>query len=101
MPPVGFEPKISAGEQSQTYALDRAATGTGLLSITAIKQVKKKTSNTKVALLRQLPCYGSYGSYPRHCDYARYKIDGSNNTFLRDFHDSYHFQTSYKNLPNG
>ena len=28
MPPVGFEPTISAGEQPQTYALDRAATGT-------------------------------------------------------------------------
>ena len=30
MPPVGFEPKISAGERPQTYALDRAATGTGV-----------------------------------------------------------------------
>ena len=29
MPPVGFEPTISAGEWPQTYALDRAATGTG------------------------------------------------------------------------
>ena len=29
MPPVGFEPTISAGEWQQTYALDRAATGTG------------------------------------------------------------------------
>jgi hypothetical protein len=25
---VGFEPKISAGERPQTYALDRTATGT-------------------------------------------------------------------------
>ena len=31
MPPAGFEPTISAGEQPQTYALDRAATGTGNL----------------------------------------------------------------------
>jgi len=30
MLPVGFEPTNSAGERSQTYALDRAATGTGL-----------------------------------------------------------------------
>ena len=30
MPPVGFEPTISAGERPQTYALDGAATGTGL-----------------------------------------------------------------------
>jgi len=29
MPTVGFEPTISAGEQPQTNALDRAATGTG------------------------------------------------------------------------
>jgi hypothetical protein len=29
MPPVGLEPMISAGERLQTYALDRAATGTG------------------------------------------------------------------------
>ena len=27
--PAGFEPTISAGERPQTYALDRAATGTG------------------------------------------------------------------------
>jgi len=27
--PVEFEPKISGGERPQTYALDRAATGTG------------------------------------------------------------------------
>jgi hypothetical protein len=32
MPSVGFEPTISAGERPQTYALDRAATGTGKLS---------------------------------------------------------------------
>ena len=29
MPPVGFEHTISAVEPPQTYALDRAATGTG------------------------------------------------------------------------
>ena len=29
MPPVGFEPTISAGERPQIYALDRAAAGTG------------------------------------------------------------------------
>ena len=30
MPPVGFEPTISAGEWPQTYTLDRVATGTGI-----------------------------------------------------------------------
>ena len=29
IPPVGFEPAVSAGERPQTYALDRAATGIG------------------------------------------------------------------------
>jgi hypothetical protein len=29
IPPVGFEPTISAGERPQTYGIDRAATGTG------------------------------------------------------------------------
>ena len=33
MPPVGFEPTISPGERPQTYALDRAATGTGIMFI--------------------------------------------------------------------
>jgi len=31
MPPVGFEPTISAGERPQTYALDREASGTGTI----------------------------------------------------------------------
>jgi len=31
IPPVGFETIISTGERPQTYALDRAATGTGSL----------------------------------------------------------------------
>ena len=30
MPLVEFEPTISAGERPQTYALERAATGTGI-----------------------------------------------------------------------
>ena len=32
MPRVGFEPTISAGEPPKTYALDRAATGTGTIA---------------------------------------------------------------------
>jgi hypothetical protein len=31
---VGFEPKISAGERPKTYALDRAAIGTGKTDLT-------------------------------------------------------------------
>jgi hypothetical protein len=33
MPPVGFLPTISADERPQTYAIDRAATGTGIYFI--------------------------------------------------------------------
>jgi len=36
MPPVEFEPTLSAGERPQTYALDRAATGTGNATIFAV-----------------------------------------------------------------
>ena len=37
MPPVGFEPTISAGERPQTYALDRAATGTDVSLVITYK----------------------------------------------------------------
>ena len=36
MPPVGFEPTISAGKRPQTYALDHTATGTGIFRMLAI-----------------------------------------------------------------
>ena len=41
MPPVGFEPTISAGERPQTYALDRAATGTGKVGLLEDKYLSK------------------------------------------------------------
>ena len=49
MPPVGFEPTISAGERSETYASDCAATGTGnslelLLENTTINHVTPDNS---------------------------------------------------------
>ena len=36
MPPVAFEPTIPAGERPQTYALDRAATGTGRIIVNSV-----------------------------------------------------------------
>jgi hypothetical protein len=39
MPPAGVEPTISAGERPQTYALDRAATGTGFYNSMYLKYV--------------------------------------------------------------
>ena len=46
MPPVGFEPTISAGDQAEELRLDRVATGTGLANIiqnkiTPIKIINK------------------------------------------------------------
>ena len=41
MPPVEIEPAISAGERPETYALDRAATGTGVRT-SAVKTVSLK-----------------------------------------------------------
>jgi len=37
MPPVGFEPTISAGERPHTHALDREDAGTGTKCITQNK----------------------------------------------------------------
>ena len=36
MPPVGFEPTISADERSQTYAIDRAVAGTSMQGLQVI-----------------------------------------------------------------
>jgi hypothetical protein len=43
MPSVKFEPTISAGEWPKTYALDRAATGTGCMEHVSLG--KKKASS--------------------------------------------------------
>ena len=54
MPPVGFEPTISAGEQPQTYASDRAATGTGwiwFLVNRKLFRILEKESNLTACLL--------------------------------------------------
>jgi hypothetical protein len=39
MPPVGIEHTIAAGERTKTYALDRAATGTGIGKNRKLKSV--------------------------------------------------------------
>ena len=51
MPPVRFEPTISAGGRPQTYALDRAATGTGfyLQFFNKTYLVERKTYDVKSA----------------------------------------------------
>jgi hypothetical protein len=45
MPPVGFEPMISAGERPKTNALDRTATGTGGGILVLFIYIKRLASN--------------------------------------------------------
>ena len=72
MPQVGFEPTIPASERPQTYALDRAATGTGYKITVLIeilgrmvryflivqrKKVKQWQKNLNVNLILRLSCH--------------------------------------------
>ena len=52
MPPAGFEPTISAGERPQTYALYRAATGTGthLFLLLSFGNTIKWNTRTQIVL---------------------------------------------------
>ena len=54
MPPVGFEPTISAGERPQTYALDHAATGTGKHSYMVYINIIFKSNITYMVSVRTL-----------------------------------------------
>jgi len=62
MPPVGFEPTISAGERPQTHALDRAATGTGCFRVTQVKNREYLRPNSTVGTTeyRQQTTYFKY-----------------------------------------
>ena len=63
MPPVGFEPTTLAGERPQTYALDRAANGTGEQQfIASLNKTLKKTPSLTASPLRLLR-----DDYPRDC----------------------------------
>ena len=48
MPPVGFEPTISAGERPQTYALDRPDTGIGKLYVVVDENLTELSSIQRV-----------------------------------------------------
>jgi hypothetical protein len=48
---VGFKPTISAGERPKTYALDRAATGTGYVRNMSQKLNKNNNMQPKSSLL--------------------------------------------------
>ena len=60
MPPVEFEPTISAGGRPQTYALDRAATETG---ITQTLQTNSTTDTVSgFGCMRGVPQWGGGGA---------------------------------------
>ena len=40
MPQVGFEPEVPANERPQTHALDRAATGIGILGFYEVEIIR-------------------------------------------------------------
>jgi len=47
---VGFEPTISAGERSQIYALDGAATGIGYFQLTFIFEMSHAAVNLRMTV---------------------------------------------------
>jgi len=49
MPPVRFEPTISAGERPQIYALDRTVTGTAIAFFTR-RKTRRKTIKFQLGL---------------------------------------------------
>jgi hypothetical protein len=55
MPPAGFEATISADEWPQTYALDRAATGTG--NVTLLFPNLKLPVQYYLVVLLETPCH--------------------------------------------
>jgi len=74
MPPVGSEPTISTGEQSQTYALDRAATGTGLLKVTHVYFLKSRFRSYFIVLIleRYLKELSLYTFFQNHIQASYY-----------------------------
>jgi len=54
MPPVGFEPAISAGELPQTYPLDRAAPGTGMPHLTLYNTSKGRYTRPQLKINDQI-----------------------------------------------
>ena len=57
MPPVGFEPTTPAGERPQTYALDRATTGTGVQSMNVhlVASLRTDEVSTTLQLFKKFP----------------------------------------------
>ena len=65
IPPLGFEPTISACERTQTYAFDRAATGTGnteqvkILNIAVTAGITEVLKTSQIRLTTRTYCKAS------------------------------------------
>jgi len=73
MTPVGFEPTISAGERPQTYALDRAVTGTGLNLAPTMIRSPDCPARSSVAIPTELP--GPHLNYESQSQMYELKIN--------------------------
>ena len=71
MPLVGFEPTISAGERPQTYALDRADTGTGtywlIINLILIFPAALLSDNFSAAVIQPTRCWLVWGGLVISC----------------------------------
>ena len=74
MPLVGFEPTISAGERQQTYALDRAATGTDTIQNNKNHKIQL---NTNIKILRVSPQIAVFGVHCNKGTQAQIPVDGT------------------------
>jgi len=63
MPPLGFEPTISAGEWPQTEALDRAANGIGNMNISQLKYVLILEHSLTFELNTDIMCMFAYSKF--------------------------------------
>ena len=83
MPPVGFEPTISAGERPKTYALDRAATGTGIINLALklylITYYHSSFRTRKIGDFQNRYIYVNFNDATRSLDYTTFpKVSGEN-----------------------
>ena len=86
MPPVGFEPTISAGERPQTYAIDRAATETGnkccvrlynYVYILLIIENTTRRPQLKITAVTLRRCSVRFLLFIPNCSHSHYKANSS------------------------
>ena len=82
---MGFEPTISASERPQTYALDRAAPGTGNLFVIANVKQLRTGGNFRIFLPFFRTSWG---------------VDALNSTIFNGFHSRVEFCTITEGLRN-